>query len=109
MICGLHLIASDGCDAVKIDLCPGLGQWRVQTLDKDEFIIGLHSYIVAEDEPVEPRETGRLPFKTGTAAEAEEGEWLDSLGFLVYKFMPYEAPKPPARAVGRPRKSPTLE
>ena len=59
MICGLQIISSDGCDAVKIDLCPGLGQWRVQTLHKNEFIIGLHSYIVAEDEPVEPRENYR--------------------------------------------------
>lgn len=52
MICGLWLIGEKDEDLAKIDLCPGLGQWRVQTLDKHEHIIGLHSYVLADDESV---------------------------------------------------------
>ena len=44
-ICGLWLVASDNTDCVKIDLCEGLGTWRIQTLHKDEQIIGLHHYL----------------------------------------------------------------
>ena len=40
----------NGMDAAKIDLCPGMGQWRVQHLNQHEAIIGMHSYIVADDE-----------------------------------------------------------
>ncbi len=50
MICGLWLIASNGADAAKIDLCPGMGQWRIQNLHKHEYIIGMHSYVLADDE-----------------------------------------------------------
>ena len=53
MICGLWLIMKNGADAAKIDLCPGLGQWRIQNLGKDEAIIGMHSYLVADDESVD--------------------------------------------------------
>ena len=49
-ICGLHLIDKVGSDAALIDLCPDLGQWRVQHLEPDEHIIGLHCYNVADDE-----------------------------------------------------------
>lgn len=52
MICGIWLIADNGSDAAKIDLCPGLGQWRAETLAKDERIIGLHSYVLADDESI---------------------------------------------------------
>ena len=44
-ICGLWLLAADNSDCAKIDLCEGLGTWRVQTLEVDEQIIGLHSCI----------------------------------------------------------------
>ena len=40
----------NGMDAAKIDLCPGMGQWRVQHLNQHEAIVGMHSYIVADDE-----------------------------------------------------------
>ena len=43
-ICGLWLIDAEGMDCAKIDLCEGLGTWRIQTLDKNEQIIGLHHY-----------------------------------------------------------------
>jgi len=33
-ICGIWLLASDGTNCAKIDLCEGLGSWRVQTLQK---------------------------------------------------------------------------
>lgn len=52
MICGLWMITRDGTDAVKIDLCPGLGQWRVQLLSEREVIIGLHTFVVADDESI---------------------------------------------------------
>jgi len=52
MICGLWLISDKGKDTAKIDLCPGLGQWRVQTLQEHERIIGLHSFVVPDDESV---------------------------------------------------------
>lgn len=44
-ICGLWLLAQDESECAKIDLCEGLGTWRVQTLAKDEQIIGLHHYV----------------------------------------------------------------
>ena len=44
-ICGLWLLAQDGSECAKIDLCEGLGTWRVQTLARDEQIIGLHHYV----------------------------------------------------------------
>ena len=50
-ICGLWLLAQDESDCAKIDLCEGLGTWRVQTLAKDEQIVGLHHYVHSyEDE-----------------------------------------------------------
>jgi len=52
MICGLWLICRGGQDAAKIDLCPGLGQWRLQRLNPRESIIGIHSYLVADDESI---------------------------------------------------------
>ena len=56
MICGLWLIADNGQDAAKIDLCPGLSQWRAESLAKDERIIGLHSYVLADDESINDEE-----------------------------------------------------
>ena len=52
MICGLWLIGEKGQEVAKIDLSPGLGQWRVQSLNKDEHIIGLHSFVQADDESI---------------------------------------------------------
>jgi len=49
-ICGLWLIAADGTELAKIDLCEGQGTWRVQTLHKDEYIIGFHYYVLGDDE-----------------------------------------------------------
>ena len=37
-------------DVARIDLCPGYGTWRIQKLEKNESIVGLHSYIEADDE-----------------------------------------------------------
>ena len=50
MICGIWLLDKEGNDAAKIDLSPGLGSWRVQHLQPDEYIIGYHYYVHAEDE-----------------------------------------------------------
>ena len=44
-ICGIWLITTDGTDAVKIDLCEGLGSWRTQKIERDEYIIGFHYYV----------------------------------------------------------------
>lgn len=52
MICGLWLLADDNSELAKIDLAPNLGQWRVQKLEEDEFVVGLHTYVVADDETV---------------------------------------------------------
>ena len=51
-ICGLQMLTSKGNMIVSIDLCPGLGQWRTQHLDASEFIIGMHAYVMADDESV---------------------------------------------------------
>ena len=32
IICGLWLVTKNETDSVKIDLCPGKGQWRIQKL-----------------------------------------------------------------------------
>ena len=55
-ICGLWLVAKDGSDNAKIDLCEGKGQWRIQTLEKAEYIIGFHNYFRADDEIDKHRE-----------------------------------------------------
>ncbi len=52
-ICGLQMLDSTDQMILSIDLCPGLGQWRIQKLTASEYIIGLHSYIVADDESEE--------------------------------------------------------
>ncbi len=52
-ICGLKMLTSKDEMIVSIDLCPGLGQWRSQHLDASEFIIGLHTYVLADDESVD--------------------------------------------------------
>ena len=52
-ICGLQMLDSTDQIILSIDLCPGLGQWRIQKLATSEYIIGLHSYVVADDESVE--------------------------------------------------------
>lgn len=44
-ICGLWFLAEDGSDLAKIDLCEGLGQWRVQCLDPMEKVIGFHYFL----------------------------------------------------------------
>ena len=49
-ICGLWLQTETGKDIVKIDLSPGRGNWRIQHIGEDEYIIGMHSYVVADDE-----------------------------------------------------------
>ena len=49
-ICGLWLLAQDESECAKIDLCEGLGTWRVQTLAKDEQIVGLHHYVQTDDD-----------------------------------------------------------
>ena len=41
---------------LSIDLSPELGQWRVQKLAPSEYIIGIHSYVVADDESVEQQQ-----------------------------------------------------
>ena len=59
-ICGLWLIASDNSDCAKIDLCEGLGTWRVQTLEVDEQIIGIHSYVnngASEEDSYSPQKS----------------------------------------------------
>jgi len=50
-ICGIWLLASDGTDCARIDLCEGLGSWRAQTLEKEEQIIGLQNYVSTEMGP----------------------------------------------------------
>ena len=54
-ICGLQMLDSTDQMIISIDLCPGLGQWRIQKLATSEYIIGLHSYVVADDESSEPQ------------------------------------------------------
>lgn len=49
-ICGLCFRDEEGKDIVLIDPCPGYGQWRTQKLEPDEQIIGMHCYLIAEDE-----------------------------------------------------------
>ena len=44
-ICGIWLLAQDGSECAKIDLCENLGTWRVQNLKKDEQIVGLYNYV----------------------------------------------------------------
>ena len=51
-ICGLEMLSSNGETIVSIDLCPGLGKWRIQHLGPSEFIIGFHTYIPGDDESV---------------------------------------------------------
>ena len=102
MICGLWFVTRNGTDAVKIDLSPGLGQWRVQQLNPWEFIIGMHSYIVADDESVE---SYGQDFKPLTAEPQEDSAWLDSIGFILYKFKPFPI-IPTGKPRGRPRKLP---
>ncbi len=108
MICGLWLVASNGTDAAKVDLCPGMGQWRIQHLDKHEYIIGMHSYVLADDEScVNTSLTDdSAPSKNGGLHKEAEGSWIDSLGFIVYKFGVVEPPQIPKRPRGRPRKYP---
>ena len=97
MICGVWLICASGQDAAKIDLCPGLGQWRVQQLGKREHIIGLHSYVLADDESwvsnhlgvsaVQPHSSNQHTEENEVAAgESDDSSWIDSLGFIVYPF-----------------------
>ncbi len=49
-ICGLQMLTAKDDIIVSIDLSPGMGQWRVQRLDASEFIIGLHTYVMADYE-----------------------------------------------------------
>lgn len=49
-ICGLQFLAEDGTEMAKIDLCEGLGQWRVQKLEKHEYIIGHRVFTPSEDD-----------------------------------------------------------
>ena len=44
------MLTKQGQTIISVDLCPGLGQWRVQHIQDSEFIIGIHSYVVADDE-----------------------------------------------------------
>ena len=108
MICGLWLISDKGKDAAKIDLCPGLGQWRVQTLLEHEHIIGLHSFIVADDESVQEEDSLEIGAQSEPCPNEKDSSWLDSLGFIVYKFDVVKPEKPPARPRGRPRKLPLI-
>jgi len=89
-------LTEDGEDITKIDLCPGRGSWRVQHLAENEYIIGLHSYVVADDEStVSQPDNG--------ADEDSDSSWLDSLGFIVYKFEQNAHEHQPKRPRGRPR------
>ena len=105
MICGLWLIGEKGQEVAKIDLSPGLGQWRVQNLEKHEHIIGLHSYVLADDESIsEVSSLKTIIHEQGS--NAKDSSWLDSLGFIVYKFDVVDPPEVPKRPLGRPRKYP---
>lgn len=107
-ICGLCLINSQGQDMVNIDLCPNLGQWRVQTLYEGEHIIGLHSYVVADDESVAGHSNESMSDGERNN-DVDDASWLDSLGFIVYqfpvkqKFVP-QVKRPPGRPRVHPRK-----
>ena len=110
MICGLWLVMKNGADAAKIDLCPGYGQWRVQPLAEQEVIIGMHSYIVADDESVDESEVlnekackGKIS-KRAKRSKTDDSAWLDSLGFIVYNFETEKMPPKERRPRGRPRK-----
>ena len=98
-ICGLQLLAEDGSDLAKIDLCEGLGTWRTQTLQKDEYIIGYHYYIQSDEEEINNESILAAPIE-------EDSEWLDSFGFIVCKFIVNEPVKAPTRPRGRPRVRP---
>ena len=89
---------------INIDLCPDLGQWRVQTLYEGERIIGLHSYVVADDESVAGRSNDSMSEKE---EEDDGGSWLDSLGFIVYQYAVKQNLVPIVkRPPGRPRVHP---
>ncbi len=92
MICGLWFIAANGSDAAKVDLCPGKGQWRVQVLERHEYIIGMHSYVQADDESSPDDTQGREVPENVVIVPESEGSWIDSLGFIVYKFHITEPP-----------------
>lgn len=100
-ICGIWLVAADGTDCAKIDLCEELGSWRVQSLSKEEQIVGLHHYLQQHDDAVD--EAGSVD-----GCESREVDWIDNIGFLVYNFEIEEKYKPPPRPVGRPRLRPLL-
>ena len=107
-VCGIWLLSEDGTDAAKIDLAPGLGTWRYQTVQKTERIIGFHYYVVADDESIgsESSDYG-LPEHVQQARLAatatEDSEWLDSFGFIVYDFKkPEPVPFKPYSTRGRP-------
>jgi len=110
-ICGIWFQDEDDFDLAKIDLCEGGGQWRVQTLAKFEHIIGFHYYVNADDEHESESyfdEVNMTQIKKNES-ESEDSEWLDSFGFIVYRFAVYEKPKPPPRPRGRPGRKVHLE
>lgn len=104
-ICGLWFISTAGADIFMIDLSPGLGQWRVQTLNKGERIIGMHSYAIADDESMEDQEENQ-PKKVPD--NDEEGNWLSSLGFIVYQYPVKDLLLTVKRPRGRPRIHPIV-
>jgi len=107
MICGLWLIGEKGYEVAKIDLSPGLGQWRVQPLNKHEHIIGLHSYVQADDENDSEVSDGKTIIEEQDS-DQKDSSWLDSLGFIVYKFDVVQPPEIPKKPRGRPRKFPLV-
>ena len=98
MICGLWLLDTEGNDKLKIDLSPGLGSWRVQMLGHDEYIVGYHYYVMGDDEESIGGKAGSdevahddekcQPLKSNSADRVDSA-WLDSFGFIAYKFELY--------------------
>ena len=104
-ICGLHFQAEDGTDLAKIDLCEGLGTWRVQTIEPNEKIIGFHYY--RTETPTSNDETTQD--KVASKEEDPDDCWLDSLGFMVYRYELKQKDPLPPKPRGRPRLKTNLQ